>query len=114
MSMLRHVHGYRYLVDNIDWLEDHLGDFDEDYLLLDCPGNQSLHLLLTWIQSRSLTCICTCKHAGQIELYAHLPVMRQITEFLVKKYVAVFVMVASSWALNEFTLAADITSVLST
>lgn len=29
---------FRYLMDNLDWLEDELGSFDDDYLLIDCPG----------------------------------------------------------------------------
>ena len=28
----------RYLVQNMDWLEQSLGDFDDDYVLFDCPG----------------------------------------------------------------------------
>ena len=43
----------RYLADNLDWLEEHLSIFgDEDYLLIDCPG--------------------------QIELYSHIPVMKRV------------------------------------
>ena len=30
----------RYLVQNMDWLEQSLGDFDDDYVLFDCPGIQ--------------------------------------------------------------------------
>ena len=29
---------HRYLVQNLDWLEEQLGDFDDDYVLFDCPG----------------------------------------------------------------------------
>ena len=29
---------YRYLVQNFDWLEEKLGDIDDDYILFDCPG----------------------------------------------------------------------------
>lgn len=28
----------RYLVQNFDWLEEKLGDVDDDYILFDCPG----------------------------------------------------------------------------
>jgi GTPase SAR1 family protein len=45
-----------YLVENISWLADQLGDFGEDYLIFDCPG--------------------------QVELYSHLPVMQTITKAL--------------------------------
>lgn len=27
-----------YLLQNMDWLLDQLGDFNEDYLIFDCPG----------------------------------------------------------------------------
>ena len=48
-----------YLADNLDWLRDKLGDYEEDYLILDCPG--------------------------QIELYTHSGVMKKIVEFLAKE-----------------------------
>lgn len=51
------VYAMEYIVDNIDELQDRLDDFGEDeYFLFDCPG--------------------------QIELFAHLPVMRQIVDML--------------------------------
>jgi GTPase SAR1 family protein len=40
----------------MDWLQEQLGDGDDDYFLFDCPG--------------------------QIELYTHIPVMRQIIDCL--------------------------------
>jgi hypothetical protein len=45
-----------YLVQNMDWLEEQLGEGEDDYFLFDCPG--------------------------QIELYTHLPVMRQLVDTL--------------------------------
>uniref|UniRef100_A0A3P8USD9 GPN-loop GTPase 3 n=1 Tax=Cynoglossus semilaevis TaxID=244447 RepID=A0A3P8USD9_CYNSE len=45
-----------YLANNFDWLEENLGHEEDDYILFDCPG--------------------------QIELYTHLPVMRQLVEQL--------------------------------
>jgi GTPase SAR1 family protein len=45
-----------YLAENLAWLDDQLQDFDDDYLLIDCPG--------------------------QVELYTHLPAMRQIVDHL--------------------------------
>lgn len=45
-----------YFANNFDWLEESLGHVDDDYILFDCPG--------------------------QIELYTHLPVMRQLVERL--------------------------------
>jgi len=29
---------FRYLLQNMDWLEEELGGFDDDYLIFDCPG----------------------------------------------------------------------------
>ena len=50
----------RYLLDNMEWLDDALDSFgDDDYLLLDCPG--------------------------QIELYSHLPVMKALAAHLVAR-----------------------------
>ncbi|KAJ8346516.1 hypothetical protein SKAU_G00279170 [Synaphobranchus kaupii] len=45
-----------YFASNFDWLEECLGHVEDDYILFDCPG--------------------------QIELYTHLPVMRQLVEQL--------------------------------
>ncbi|XP_049594897.1 GPN-loop GTPase 3 [Syngnathus scovelli] len=45
-----------YFVNNFDWLEEALGHVEDDYILFDCPG--------------------------QIELYTHLPVMKQLVEQL--------------------------------
>ena len=48
----------RYLVNNMDWLEEELSDFDDDYLIIDCPG--------------------------QIELYTHIPVMRDLVQAMTR------------------------------
>ncbi|KAJ3105318.1 ATP binding protein [Phlyctochytrium planicorne] len=45
---------YRYLVNNFQWLEEQLENYEEDYLIIDCPG--------------------------QIELYTHFPIMKRIVE----------------------------------
>ncbi|KAM9794426.1 GPN-loop GTPase 3 [Syngnathus typhle] len=45
-----------YFVNNFDWLGEALGHVEDDYILFDCPG--------------------------QIELYTHLPVMKQLVEQL--------------------------------
>jgi GTPase SAR1 family protein len=52
------VYCMEYLVENMDWLEDKIQDFSDDYLIFDCPG--------------------------QVELYSHLPVMKTITQQLQK------------------------------
>ena len=49
------VYCMEYLLSNLDWLRDHLESFDEDeYLILDCPG--------------------------QLELYTHIPLMRNLID----------------------------------
>ena len=45
-----------YLLENLDWLHEGLGDYEDDYVIFDCPG--------------------------QIELYAHSPVMRRLVDAL--------------------------------
>eukprot|EP00300_Choanocystis_sp_HF-7_P042471 c9220_g1_i2.p1 GENE.c9220_g1_i2~~c9220_g1_i2.p1 ORF type:complete len:341 (+),score=66.52 c9220_g1_i2:121-1023(+) len=46
------VYCMEYLVDNIAWLEEQIGEFDDDYLIFDCPG--------------------------QVELYMHIPVIPEL------------------------------------
>jgi GTPase SAR1 family protein len=50
------VYAMEYLIDHIDWLLDEIGDYEDDYLIIDCPG--------------------------QIELYSHVPIMRTLAEAL--------------------------------
>ncbi|OMJ16983.1 GPN-loop GTPase 3, partial [Smittium culicis] len=45
------IYCFEFLMESLDWLEEQIGDFDDDYLIIDCPG--------------------------QIELYTHFPLMRQ-------------------------------------
>ncbi|ELT90588.1 hypothetical protein CAPTEDRAFT_105007 [Capitella teleta] len=45
-----------YFSQNFDWLDEAIDDIDDDYILFDCPG--------------------------QIELYTHIPVMRQLVDHL--------------------------------
>ena len=45
-----------FLLENLNWLEEAIGEAEDDYILFDLPG--------------------------QIELYTHLPVMRRLTEAL--------------------------------
>lgn len=52
------VHCMEYLLQNSEWLKDELDAFgDDDYVLLDCPG--------------------------QVELYSHLPIMHNLAKQLV-------------------------------
>ena len=50
------MYAVQYLVDNIDWFLDRVGDYEDDYLIIDCPG--------------------------QLELYSHIPVMRALVDAL--------------------------------
>lgn len=55
MKLLNHFF-FRYLVANSAWLQEALDDCDDDYILFDCPG--------------------------QIELYTHMKVMRELITVL--------------------------------
>lgn len=48
------IYCMEYIVQNLDWLHEQLGDYEDDYLLIDCPG--------------------------QIELYTHVPVMKKLID----------------------------------
>jgi len=50
------VFSMEFLIENTDWLEEALGEEDDDYILFDCPG--------------------------QIELYTHMNVMRKFVDVL--------------------------------
>ncbi|VDL90668.1 unnamed protein product [Schistocephalus solidus] len=49
-----------YLCQNLDWLDEALGDEESDYVLFDCPG--------------------------QIELYSHLPIIPRLIEHLQRRW----------------------------
>lgn len=73
---------FRYLVQHLDWLHEQLGDGEDDYYLFDCPGNKWLqHLPSLQYSSSWSVCLVFCV-PGQIELYTHVPVMRQIIDSL--------------------------------
>ncbi|KAI9096421.1 GPN-loop GTPase [Phlyctochytrium arcticum] len=50
------IYCLEFLTNNLDFLEEELGEHEDDYLIIDCPG--------------------------QIELYTHFPIMRTIVESL--------------------------------
>lgn len=37
-NLIRSFCAFRYLLENLDWLYESLGDYDDDYLIIDCPG----------------------------------------------------------------------------
>jgi len=53
-----------YLMQNMDWLEEELGGFEDDYLVFDCPGQIELYthhpFLPTLVQNLSRLGIRTC------------------------------------------------------
>jgi Conserved hypothetical ATP binding protein len=57
--------GDRYLLQNMDWLEEELGGFEDDYLVFDCPGALVTPLYLFAQPYLSVM------SKGQIELYTH-------------------------------------------
>ncbi|CAG8579676.1 15486_t:CDS:2 [Acaulospora morrowiae] len=50
------IYCLEFLLNDMDWLEEELGEYEDDYLIIDCPG--------------------------QIELYTHFPIMRRICDCL--------------------------------
>jgi len=51
---------FSYLLNNLDWLENELGNYDNDYLVIDCPG--------------------------QIELYTHFPVITKFVSLMQQQF----------------------------
>ncbi|KAH6914980.1 ATP-binding protein Fet5 [Coprinopsis sp. MPI-PUGE-AT-0042] len=37
------VYCFEYLMENMDWLEEELGGYDDEYLIIDCPGQIELY-----------------------------------------------------------------------
>jgi len=58
------VYCFEYLLQNMDWLEEELGGYDDDYLIFDCPGQIELYthhpFLPTLVQNLSRMGIRTC------------------------------------------------------
>lgn len=71
----------RYLMQNMDWLEEELGGYDDDYLVIDCPG--ALYYLC--FPETELTFY----FAGQIELYTHHPFLPTLVQNLTKMNIRV-------------------------
>ena len=46
-------------MNNLDWLSEQIGDYDDEFLIFDCPG--------------------------QIELYTHIPILPSIVKFLTRQ-----------------------------
>ncbi|KIY51576.1 hypothetical protein FISHEDRAFT_36715 [Fistulina hepatica ATCC 64428] len=58
------VYCFEYLLQNMDWLEEELGGYDDDYLIVDCPGQIELYthhpFLPTLVQNLQRLGIRTC------------------------------------------------------
>ncbi|ODQ80159.1 hypothetical protein BABINDRAFT_35363 [Babjeviella inositovora NRRL Y-12698] len=50
------IYCFEFLMNNLDWLDEQIGDFNDEYLIFDCPG--------------------------QIELYTHIPILPTIVKHL--------------------------------
>ncbi|CUM46971.1 unnamed protein product [Debaryomyces tyrocola] len=50
------IYCFEFLLNNLDWLDEEIGDYNDEYLIFDCPG--------------------------QIELYTHIPVLPTIVRHL--------------------------------
>jgi GTPase SAR1 family protein len=37
------VYCFEYLLQNLDWLEDEIGEYENDYIIIDCPGQIELY-----------------------------------------------------------------------
>lgn len=63
----------RYLMQNMDWLEEELGGYEDDYLIIDCPGTSPC----SWPGAPLKKPIL-----GQIELYTHHPFLPSLVKQL--------------------------------
>jgi hypothetical protein len=83
----------RYLLENSEWLEEELDGYGpDDYLIFDCPG---AHGTLKAVPLSGVACFTSAWRAGgggvfgdagQIELYTHLPVFRQLVNGVLRKW----------------------------
>lgn len=58
------VYCFEYLLENMDWLEEELGGYEDDYLIIDCPGQIELYthhpFLPTLVRNLSRMGLRTC------------------------------------------------------
>jgi len=57
------IYCMEFLMNNMDWFEDEVGSYSDDYLIIDCPG--------------------------QIELYTHFDIMKRLVEALGRLNIAI-------------------------
>jgi hypothetical protein len=87
-----------YLLENLEWLKDNFDNYsDDEYMILDCPGQVTgpclfsktqflycVHIFLHychgfWVLQINIQYIDVC---CKVELYSHVPVMRTLVECL--------------------------------
>lgn len=88
------IFSLRHLEENLDdWLTEELENFlDDDYLVFDCPGN-ALMLSHFSCMNKDKFCIHLVRYirvhimffTGQIELFSHVPVLKNFVEHLQRK-----------------------------
>ena len=44
----------RYLMQNMDWLEEELGGYEDDYLIIDCPGTLSVLMVRSRVEGNNI------------------------------------------------------------
>jgi len=58
------VYCFEYLMQNLDWLDEELGDYENDYIIVDCPGQIELYthhsILPTLLKHFQMLGIRTC------------------------------------------------------
>jgi len=62
-------------MQNMDWLEEELGGYDDDYLIIDCPGECCRSVGPAPLKRQTL---------GQIELYTHHPFLPVLVKHLAR------------------------------
>ncbi|KAF5370056.1 hypothetical protein D9758_001120 [Tetrapyrgos nigripes] len=67
------VYCFEYLLQNMDWLEEELGGYEDDYLIFDCPGRAGGDVYRQILIDFS---------PGQIELYTHHPFLPTLVQNL--------------------------------
>ena len=65
----------RYLMQNMDWLEEELGGYEDDFLIVDCPGTTCRTRASRWSFANGGL-------PGQIELYTHHPFLPSLVKHL--------------------------------
>lgn len=50
------AHVRRYLLNNLDWLEEELGSYEDEYLIIDCPGESKQSFASSYSDPRAPYC----------------------------------------------------------